>query len=209
MNETPSSPGARAVVDVSDLPTHAFGARDPLWWAVVMVMAIEGTMFALLHMSYFYLRENTPAWPPSGIGSPDLTLGTASAICLFAATPTVVLSNRAALASDVRGMRRWLLAMTVLVAAALTLRLFELRALPFGWDAHAYGSLVWTFLGLHTFHLVTTVGENVLLLAVLFRGPVEAKFPVDVHVSGVYTYFVIASWVPLYAVLYLERTVWP
>jgi cytochrome c oxidase subunit 3 len=199
----------RPTLDVSHLPTHAFGARDPLWWAVVLLVAIEGTMFVLLLISYFYLRENSPEWPTAGIGTHDLALGTASALCLFAAAPTVHMCNRAALREDIPGMRRWLLAMTVLIAASLVLRLFEMHGLPFRWDEHAYGSVFWTILGLHTFHLVTTTGENLLLLGVLFRGPVEAKFPVDVHVSGVYNYFVIASWLPLYAILYLERSVWP
>jgi cytochrome c oxidase subunit III len=199
----------RHTIDVSHLPTHAFGARDPLWWAVVLVACIEGTMFALLLVSYFYLRENFMDWPPSGVGSSDLVLGTISAALLFAAAPTVHMSNRAATAHDVRGMRFWLAAMTLLIMAAAVVRFVELDALPFRWDENAYASLFWTIIGLHSFHLVTTIGENFLLLGVLLRGPVEAKFPVDVHVSGIYTYFVIASWVPLYAILYLERSVWP
>jgi cytochrome c oxidase subunit 3 len=199
----------RPTLDVSSLPTHAFGARDPIWWAIAMVVAIEGTMFALLLVSYFYLRENMPEWPTVGVGTADLALGTASAIALFAATPTVVMTNRAALREDIPGMRRWLLAMTVLIAAALVLRVIEMHALPFRWDENAYGSVFWTILGLHTFHLVTTMGENFLLLGVLYRGPVEAKLPVDVYVSGLYTYFVIFAWVPLYAILYLERSPWP
>jgi cytochrome c oxidase subunit 3 len=196
-------------LDVSGLPTHAFGARDPLWWAVVLLITIEGTMFALLLVSYFYLRENAPVWPIAGVGSPDLVLGTLSTVCLFAAAPAVHYGNRAALANSVRGMRRWQVVTTVLLAAATVLRLIELHALPFRWDDHAYGSVFWTILGLHTFHLITSVGESLLVLGVLVRGPIEAKFPVDVHVSGVYTYFVIASWVPLYAILYLERSAWP
>jgi heme/copper-type cytochrome/quinol oxidase subunit 3 len=199
----------RRVIDVSDLPTHAYGARDPLWWAIVMLVAIEGTMFALLLVSYFYLRENAPAWPVNGVGTVDLRWGTASAVLLFLSAPTIHMQNRAAIADDIPGMRRWLIAGTALIAASLALRGVELTQLPFRWDDNAYASTFWTILGLHTFHMVTTTGENLLLLAVLFRGPVEAKFPVDVHVSGVYTYFVIGSWVPLFAVLYLERSIWP
>ena len=36
------------VLDVSDLPAFAFGARATLWWGVWGLIAIEGTMFGLL-----------------------------------------------------------------------------------------------------------------------------------------------------------------
>ena len=37
----------RRVLDVEALPTHAFGHRDPLWWAVILLVCIEGTMLVL------------------------------------------------------------------------------------------------------------------------------------------------------------------
>ena len=59
-----------------ELPTTAFGQRDPLWWGVTGVMCIEGTMFALMAASYFYLRGGAHVWPPPGVLHPGLGITT-------------------------------------------------------------------------------------------------------------------------------------
>ena len=43
----------RPVLDVSHLPTVAFGTRSLTWWGVMGMMAIEGTVFVLMIASYF------------------------------------------------------------------------------------------------------------------------------------------------------------
>jgi hypothetical protein len=47
-------------------------------------------------------------------------------------------------------------------------------------------------------------GENLLFLALLFRGPVERKLMVDLDVNGFYWYFVVGGWAVTFAVVYLE-----
>jgi len=51
-------------IDVPHLPAYAFGHRSITWWGVASLMAIEGMMFALLIMSYLYLKGRSPDWPP-------------------------------------------------------------------------------------------------------------------------------------------------
>jgi hypothetical protein len=90
---------------------------------------------------------------------------------------------------------------------ALLLRAIELSNLPFRWDSNAFGSLFWGVLCLHTMHLVAGNAENVLFLALLYRGPVEKKHLVDLEVNGIYWYFVVLAWLPLYAIFYGEGLV--
>jgi cytochrome c oxidase subunit I+III len=97
-----------------------------------------------------------------------------------------------------------LLITTVLSAAGLMLRALELSHLPFRWDSNVFGSLFWGVLSLHTLHLLAGNVENGLLLALLYRGPIEKKHLVDLEVNGVYWYFVVFSWPPLYAILYWD-----
>ena len=44
-------------LDVSALPSVAFGHRNTTWLANVFYMAIEGMMFALMFATYFYLAN--------------------------------------------------------------------------------------------------------------------------------------------------------
>ena len=70
-------------------------------------------------------------------------------------------------------------------------------------DASAYGSCVWVLLGLHTFNLVTDVGDTIVIAAVMFKKAVDGKRFVDVAENAGYWWFIIGSWIPIYAVVYL------
>jgi hypothetical protein len=42
-------------LDVSRLPRYAFSHRSPMWWGTMGMIAIEGTVFALVIVAYTYL----------------------------------------------------------------------------------------------------------------------------------------------------------
>jgi cytochrome c oxidase subunit 3 len=90
----------------------------------------------------------------------------------------------------------------VFAIAFCVTRAFEFTALNCRWDTNAYGSVVWTLLGLHTAHVVTDAADTGVLGAVLFMGPLDANRFVDVAENSLYYYFVIAAWVPIYALIY-------
>jgi heme/copper-type cytochrome/quinol oxidase subunit 3 len=47
----------------------------------------------------------------------------------------------------------------------LAIRAFEFAHLNVGWDQNAYGSILWVILGLHATHLITDVGDTLVLTA--------------------------------------------
>ena len=49
---------APLLIDVSELPSHAFGLRAPVVWGAILLVAIESTMMGLLLVSDIYLRGN-------------------------------------------------------------------------------------------------------------------------------------------------------
>jgi heme/copper-type cytochrome/quinol oxidase subunit 3 len=69
---------------------------------------------------------------------------------------------------------------------------------------HAHGSLFWSVLALHTLHGLFGCGENLVLLAILYRGPVEEKHLVDVSVNGLYWYFIVVLDALCFAILDLD-----
>jgi cytochrome c oxidase subunit 3 len=93
------------VVDVSSLKTWAFGHRSLIWWGTIGLFAIEGSVFALLIMTYLYLHGRTPDWPPGVIDPPALFWGTVNTALLIAsAVPNQLASQRAS--ASIRGRRR-------------------------------------------------------------------------------------------------------
>jgi cytochrome c oxidase subunit III len=74
----------KPVLDVSGLPSYAYGQRSILWWGTLGFCLIEATAFALAVVAYFYLRDRTGAWPPDGFKTPDLRWGTLNTALLLA-----------------------------------------------------------------------------------------------------------------------------
>lgn len=199
----------RAVVDVSHLPTNAAGPRSPLWWGAMSVVAIEGTMMGLVLVSYFYLRGYHDVWPPAPIGRPAFLLAAAQAALLFASLAPILLSWRAGRQERLRPARAWLLVATLLGAALLVLRAYEIRFIPFRWDHHAYGSLFWLALGLHTFHVLTSVIENAVLLTLFYKGPLEKEHFSDLEAAVILWVFAVTEWLPGFAIVYLSPAAFP
>ena len=50
---------SRAVAARRGLPTAV--------WGMLILIAAEATLFACFVATYFYLRFNTPVWPPRGV----------------------------------------------------------------------------------------------------------------------------------------------
>ncbi len=193
---------APTTLDVTKLPTFGFGHRNLMWWGTCGLMLIEGTAFAIAVAMYFYLRNVNVAWPLTA-PPPSLLWGTLNFAILIVSMAPNELARRAAQRLDVRASRAWLLACLAFAVAFLVVRGFEFATLNVKWYANSYGSIVWFLLGLHTTHLVTDTLDTAVLGALLFIGPIEGRRFVDVSENAVYWYFVVLSWPPIYAVIYL------
>jgi len=202
------SPQAESLaLDASGLPTHAFGHRNLMWWGTLGLIAIEGTIFALTVVSYFYLQVHAPKWPPN-TPPPSLLWGTLNTAVLSASLWPNHLLKKAAEHGDLARIRRNFIACLAFSLVFLAIRVFEFRALNVRWDNDAYGSVVWLLLGLHTVHLITDTYDTAVLAVLMFKGPLESQRLVDVSENAMYWYFVVAAWLPIYAVLYLAPRSW-
>lgn len=193
-------------LDVSRLPTYAFGHRNLMWWGGASLMVMEGAMFALLIVSYVYLKGRSPHWPP-GYFAPVLFWGTVNTVVLLLSAVPNHFAKAAAERMDLPGLRLWMCIALVFGLAFSTIRIFEFQSLNVWWDSNAYGSIVWVLLAFHTTHLLTDVLESVVLTALLFIGPLQESHFVDASENALYWYFVVISWLPVYAFIYLAPRV--
>jgi heme/copper-type cytochrome/quinol oxidase subunit 3 len=194
--------GTVGIVDVSDLPTYAYGHRSLVWWGTIGMIAIESTVFALAAFSYFYIRSRADEWPPT-VDAPELLWGTLNfGIMLVSLIPNQW-AKHVAEAEDRTKVRIGLTVCLAFGVALLVIRAFEFGALNCRWDTNAYASAVWMLLGLHTLHLLTDFYDSVVLTVLSYTGPWEGKRYVDVSENAMYWYFVVIAWIPVYAIVYL------
>ena len=203
-NATPASvPAVRRghALDVSMLPSYGFSHRSLMWWGNLGMVTIEGVAFTFMIIIYFYLRALSNAWPDGG-SPPDLRWGTVNLVIILASAVPNYFAQEAAGSCDTRKVRPWLYVCSAFGVALSAVRATEFTTLNVRWDSGAYGSVVWVLMGFHTFNLVTDVLDTFVLTAVTYAKPVEGKRFVDIAENCGYWYFVVLSWLPIYAVIY-------
>jgi cytochrome c oxidase subunit III len=188
-------------LDVSRLPTYAFGHRSLMWWGTAGMIVIEGTLFVIGLVAYFYLRGMAQRWPLSA-APPDLLYGTLNtAILLLSGIPNQ-LAARAATREDLAAVRRWMLVCIAVAVVFQVVRAFEFTTLNTHWTANAYGSIVYALMTLHTVHMITDFVDTVVLAVLLFTGPLSGRRFVDVAENAGYWWFVVGAWLPIYFTVY-------
>ncbi len=191
----------RRVLDLSALPLHGMGSASPTWWGTLGFMLLEGSGFALVIAIYLYLGSLAREWPPAP--PPALLPGTLVTLVLLASLVPNFLIARWAERQELTKVRLGIVLMTVLGVVPLVIRIFEFPALRVSWDSNAYGSVVWTLLGLHTTHLITDLGDTLVLAVLMFtRHGHNRRRCGDVQDNALYWNFVVLTWLPIYFCIY-------
>lgn len=193
---------APALIDLRQLPVAPLGRGNPVWWGMIGLITIEAAVFATLITSYFYLRLGHAEWPPGGLEPPDLLWPTINTFVLLASSIPMHYADRGIARNDQRALKLGLLVSLILALTFLGIKAYELSHKEYGWDSHAYGSIVWTIIGFHTAHVVALSLKTLVVGLLAIKGFFHAEERIAVQVNGVYWHFVVAVWVPLYIVLY-------
>src|SRR4051812_34849751 len=130
-------------------------------------MAIETMTVALLVATYFYTAQKLDMFPPPRVGvmppildpKPLLPRATIDLVLMLASIVPMYRGYRAARAKDSKASMGWITLGALIGVVAVVLRWFEFRDLHVGWDANAYGSIVWGILVMHLIYLVVSVAE--------------------------------------------------
>jgi cytochrome c oxidase subunit 3 len=202
---------ARPVIDVSKLPASEMDHRSLVWWGNLLLIGIETTMFALLVSAYFYLRPQFDPWPPPHVDGPIARFNPVPAVrwptlnlfLLLLTLWPVIRSDRACLRRDCRAVQIALSWFVALGLVCIGLRFREFSALQCRWDDNAYASVAWTTVGMHLLHLIVGTLEMIMMLIWIFRHGLDVKHARDVRVTAVYWYWIVGTWLVLYAILFL------
>ena len=141
-------------------------------WGLLLFAATEAALFGTLLAAYFYLRFQSPQWPPRGIEAPSVALPLALTGVLVLTTAPMLLAARAAGRGRAGGA--WgLLALALVVqggylAWQIVLYLSDLDS--FSPSATAYGSIYFTLLGAHHAHVAAGLLLDLWLLLRLAWG---------------------------------------
>lgn len=189
--------------------TPRMGTRPLGWWGTVLLIASEGTIFALLLFVNFYLRANNHPWPPPGIDKPELFKSGIRSILLIGSSIPAALGHRALERGELRKFRAYI-GLTLTLATVFLLGHIQeyIEESPkFTPTTHVYGSVFYGITGLHSIHLIV----GMIVLAYLMIQSLRGRYDSGGSHTGVtcgimYWHFVDAVWVAVFASLYLSVT---
>jgi heme/copper-type cytochrome/quinol oxidase subunit 3 len=161
------------------------------WWGMAVFVATEATLFGTIFGTYFYLRFNTPKWPPAGIEAPKVAVPLLLTGVLVATSVPI----QAALVAARRGRRGaalGALAFALVVQAgyfAMQVHQYLADLDKFSPKDTAYGSIYFTMLGAHHAHVVIGMLLVVWFLLRLLTGITPYRL-VGLQATAFYWHFV-------------------
>ena len=202
---TTGDPGGPDAVEAEPglvLPTQGAARNAPGWWALVMSLLVDGSLFASLVFSYFYLWLGTEAWPPAGIGIAGWPGALASLALLLACAASARYAARA-LRTDARQRAAAGWVVTAALGAGFVVAHAWAMSATGAPGAHAYASVAWTLAGFHGVHVLLAMLFAVFVAARLRRGLATAARPLEARVTAGLWRYTVAQGLLAWSVLHL------
>jgi len=180
--------------------------RKMLMWAF---LSSDCIFFASLIATYVIYRSRAQE---AGVGPypsevVDIPYTSISAAVLLFSSLTMVLALAAIQRDDVRGLRVWLTATSLLGTIFLGGQYFEFSEFyqveGLSLQTNMFGASFFTLTGLHGTHVAIGVIWLVSLLVVSLRGGVSKKDSLNVEIVGLYWHFVDIVWIIIFTLVYL------
>jgi cytochrome c oxidase subunit 3/cytochrome c oxidase subunit I+III len=184
----------------------AFATRPNGWWGMLLFVATESSLFAVLIATYFYLRFESITWPPHGIDKPKILLPVLLTAVLASTSVPMALAERAIKYGRRRALELWLLLALVLGTGYLFLQLLQFHKDldKFSPQDNAYASIYYTLTGAHAAHVAAGLLFNLWIQIGAWRGAYRPERYAAVQVTALYWHFVNALAVAVLATAYLS-----
>jgi heme/copper-type cytochrome/quinol oxidase subunit 3 len=187
----------------STTPVSGEGRSTP-WWGIVALIMTEGTIFAGLIGTYFFLRASSPDWPQGHLEVPKLGLSIVFSLVLWGSSIPMVVAERGIKRGRQGALRVGLMLSFLMGAAFLLYTVYDFDELHFGWRTNAYGSIYYTTVGLHALHVLIGLAMSAVVQIKAWLGKFSAERHTTVQVYALYWHFVDAVWVFVFSAFILS-----
>ena len=193
-----------AVVDIAPSRRRGYSTA---WWGMASLITTEAMIFAILLASYFFLRASAKQWPPAGVELPELKLSLPFSFVLWGSSIPIFWAEAAIKKGKAGALRAGLWISFVMGASFVGYTIKDFRDLHFGWHDHAYGSIVYTIVGLHALHVIIGLLMNLVVQIKATQGKFSAARHQTVEIFSLYWHFVDVVWIAVFASLFLSELI--
>ena len=188
----------------------ALPAKKPLLGnaqiAMLVLIAAEIMFFSGLVGAFLVFRFSGKPWPPPFQPRLPIEVTAVNTAFLLFSSWTMARAQAALKKNDVRTLPRLLTATGALGVLFLSIQGFEwVRLVNFGLTAssNVYGSIFYTIIGTHGFHVLSAVVWLVVVLVRAHMGKYSARNPAGVVTCAMYWHLVVGLWPLLFCLVYL------
>jgi cytochrome c oxidase subunit III len=171
---------------------------------MILFLISEAFLFGSLFWTYYYLRANTPVWPPNGVEL-DTGLASVNTVVLLSSSAVIWLAGRAIGRKNEKGLASGLGVTILFGLIFLIITAWEWTHVPFRPWTNAYGSIFYTLTGFHALH----VFGGVLLLSALLARTLRHRFTFQnfrpVEIGSLYWHYVDLIWLIVFSTLFIIR----
>jgi heme/copper-type cytochrome/quinol oxidase subunit 3 len=186
----------------SSPPNTERTAGSPMKWGILFFLVSEVFLFGSLFWTYYYLRGQTPGWPPE---HPDAILASINTFFLLSSSVTMWWAIRSIRLGRESGLALGLGATLVLGATFLGITIFEWIHEPFQPWTNAYGSIFFTLTGFHALHVLA----GLLLISALLTRTLRHRFSstrfLGAEIGSYYWHFVDLIWIFVFSSIFIIR----
>uniref|UniRef100_UPI0011F3D74A cbb3-type cytochrome c oxidase subunit I n=1 Tax=Siccirubricoccus phaeus TaxID=2595053 RepID=UPI0011F3D74A len=177
------------------LPVYATGPESVGWWAMVVLLLVDGTIFACLAFThgFLWLVNGDGAWPPAGMALPPLPAAALPAALVAASGAAICLAGRLLRRGRALAMSLAVLAALGLLLAGLGTDLQALRAAGLRPEAHAFGAAVFANQFWQGVHAAAVLVMALYLVARSWAGMVDPVRRLTFEVVRLFWLYAVAQ----------------
>lgn len=187
-----------------DIPSEYPAEQSTGFWAMLLFIATEATLFASLIAAYFYIESGFRIWPPDGIAKPELTLSSINTGILILSSLPIWWADQSIREGNQRGLRIGLATTFVLGLIFLSIQGYEYTVLPFSFSKNAYSSLFFTITGIHFLHVSIGLLMILYIQVRAWLGHFSVTRRLAVLNVEMYWHFVDVAWIVIYLSLIVQ-----
>jgi cytochrome c oxidase subunit I+III len=185
------------------IPVRAQGSHHISMWGMGLTILTLCIGITTLTFTYFYLRLNTPVWPPANIPEPTLLLPLIAAVIMCLSAIPMRYAEHGEQDDSRPQMIRGLMGASLAALLYMGITAYDLTTMTFSFDTNAYGSIFFVINGFQFGLIATGTLMTTVTAFWLWRSDDDPANHRSTRYIARYWYFSIFALLFLYSILYL------